>query len=163
MSLSYSNLSTHLPLCLLIRKMKWEWVLKQCNNSDEGDKFLINIKQWTTIGNRFTQHDNHNHDFKINSAMILTFVFVYCHASTVSVNINKLCDNMYKRRGYVVVYGSKKRQVYCEYVNNVSCDGTVLRFSLPSCLLIGKIKWQWRLKQCNNVAVEIRTSLLQIW
>ena len=62
--------------------------MKQCNNSDEGDKLLINIKQFTTIGHRYTQHNNHNRDFKINSAMILTFVFVYRIAATVAVNIN---------------------------------------------------------------------------
>ena len=47
---------------------------------------------------------------------------------------------MYKRRGYVVVYWSKIRQVYCEYEHNVRCDVTVVRFSLPLCLLIEKIK-----------------------
>ena len=67
--------------------MKRELVLKQCNNSDEGDKLLINIKQRTTIGHSSTHHDNHNRDFKINSAMILTFVFVYRNAATVAVNI----------------------------------------------------------------------------
>ena len=67
--------------------MKWEWVLKQCNNSDGGDKLLINIKQWTTIGHSYTQHDNHIHDFKTNSAMIPTFVFVNRNAATVAVNI----------------------------------------------------------------------------
>ena len=96
MSLSYSNLITHLPLCLLIGKMKWEWILKQYNNSDEGDKLLINIKQWTKIGHSSTQRDNHNRDFKINSAMILTFVFVYRNAATFSGNINNcviICTN----------------------------------------------------------------------
>ena len=49
---------------------------------------------------------------------------------------------MYKGRGYVVVNWSKIRQVYCEYEHDVRCDGTVVRFSLPSCLLIGKMKSQ---------------------
>ena len=68
--------------------MKWKWILKQCTNSDEGDKSLINIKQWTTIGHSCTRHNNHNCDFKINSAMILTYVFVYCNNATVAGNIN---------------------------------------------------------------------------
>ena len=41
----------------------------------------------TTIGHSSTQHDNHNHDFKINSVMILTFVLVYSNAATVASNI----------------------------------------------------------------------------
>ena len=96
MSLSYSSLSMHLPLCLLIRKMKWEWILKQCNNSDEGDKILVNIKKWTTIGHSSTQQDNQNRNFKINSAMILTFVFVYRNAAKVAGNIDNcviICTN----------------------------------------------------------------------
>ena len=48
---------------------------------------MINIKQRTTLGHSSTQHDNHNPDFKINSAMILIFVFVYPNAKTVAVNI----------------------------------------------------------------------------
>ena len=96
MPLYYSNQSTHLPSCLLIRKMKWEWILKQFNNSDEGDKRLIDIKQWKTIGHSCTQHNNHNRDFKINSAMVLTFVSVYCNAATVAGNIKNcviICTN----------------------------------------------------------------------
>ena len=76
--------------------MKWEWILKQCNNSDEGDKILINIKQWTTRGHSYTQHDNHNRDFKINSAMTLNFVSIYPNATTVAVNIKNcviICTN----------------------------------------------------------------------
>ena len=61
--------------------------MKQCNNSDGGDKILINIKQCTTIGHSYTQHNNHNCNFKINGAMILTFVFVYRNTATVAVNI----------------------------------------------------------------------------
>ena len=71
--------------------------------------------------------------------MIITFVFVNRNAVTVSVNIKKTCVNMYKGCGYVVVYRSKIRQVYCEYEDDIKCDGTVVRYSLPSCLLTGKM------------------------
>ena len=84
--------------------------------------------------------------------MILTFVFVNQNAVTVAVKINKMCVKMNKGRGYVVMYRSKKRQVYCKYEDDIPCDGTVVRFSLPLCLLIGKMKYQRRLKKCNNVA-----------
>ena len=76
--------------------MKYEWIAKQCNNSDAGNKNLINIKQWTTRGNSGTQHDNHNHDFKINNEMILTFVFVYYNDAMFAGNINDcviICNN----------------------------------------------------------------------
>ena len=59
--------------------------------------------------------------------MIITFVLVHRNAVTVDVNIKKTCVNMYKGRGYVVVYRSKKRQVYCEYKDDIRCDGTVVR------------------------------------
>ena len=65
--------------------------------------------------------------------MILTFVLVNHNAVTVAVNIKKTCVNMNKGRGYVVVYQLKKRQVYCEYEDNIKCDVTVVRYSLPSC------------------------------
>ena len=87
----------------------------------------------------YTRHDIHDRNFKINSAMILTFVFVNRNAVTVAVNINKTCVNMNKGRGSVVVYRSKKRQVYCEYDVDIRCDGTVVRYSLPPCSIIGKI------------------------
>ena len=74
--------------------------------------------------------------------MILTFVFVNRNAVTVAVNINKTCVNMYKGRDYAVLYRSKIRQVYCEYEDDIRCDRTVVLYSLPSCLLIGKMnKW----------------------
>ena len=60
--------------------------------------------------------------------MILTFVFVNRNAVTVAVNITKKCVNMNKGRGYIVVYIPKKRQVYCEYENDIQCDGTVVRY-----------------------------------
>ena len=59
--------------------------------------------------------------------MILTFVFVNRNAVMVAVNIKKMCVEMNKGRGYVVVYRSKKRQVYCEYEDDIRCDGTVVR------------------------------------
>ena len=74
--------------------------------------------------------------------MILTFVFVNCNTVTVAINIKKTCVDMYKGRGYVVACWSKIRQVYCEYEDNIQCDGTVVRYSLPLCLLIGKINNQ---------------------
>ena len=91
---------------------------------------------------RYTQHDIHNRDFKINSAIILTIVFVNQIAVTVAVKIKKMCVNMNKGRGYAVVYHSKKRQVYCEYEDDIRCDGTVVRYILSLCLLIGKMNKQ---------------------
>ena len=74
--------------------------------------------------------------------MILTFVFVNRNAVTVAVKIMKMCVNMNKRHGYVVVYWSKKRQVYCEYEDDIKYYGTVVRYILPLCLLIGKMNKQ---------------------
>ena len=74
--------------------------------------------------------------------MILTFVFVNRNAVMVAVNIKKTCVEMNKGRGYVVVYRSKKRQVYCEYEDNIRCDGMVVRYILPLCSLIGKMNKQ---------------------
>ena len=67
--------------------------------------------------------------------MILTFVLDNHNAVTVAVNIKKTCVNMNKGRGYVVVYWSKKRKVYCEYEEDIRCDGTVVRYSLTLCSL----------------------------
>ena len=72
--------------------------------------------------------------------MLLTFVFVERNAVTVAVKLKKMCVNVNKGRGYVVVYRSKLIQVCCEYEHDVRRDGTVVRFSSPSCLLIGKMK-----------------------
>ena len=74
--------------------------------------------------------------------MILTFVFVNRNAVTVDVNIKKTCVNMNKGRGYVVVYPSKKRHVYCKYEDDIRCDGTVVLYFLPLSSLIGKMKNQ---------------------
>ena len=74
--------------------------------------------------------------------MILTFVFDNRNAVTVAVNIKKMCVNMNKGRGYVVVYSPTKRQVYCEYEDDIRCDGTVVRYILPLCSSIGKINKQ---------------------
>ena len=71
--------------------------------------------------------------------MILTFVFINRNAVTFAVQINKTCVNMNKGRGYVLVYRSKKRQVYQEYEDDIRCDGTVVRYILPLCSLIGKM------------------------
>ena len=71
--------------------------------------------------------------------MILTFVFVNRNAVTVAVKIKKMHVNMNKGRGYVVLYRSKNRQVYYEYENDIRCDGTVVRYILPLCSLIGKM------------------------
>ena len=38
----------------------------------------------------------HNRNFKINSAMILTFVFVERNAVTVAVKLKKMCVNVNK-------------------------------------------------------------------
>ena len=116
--------------------------MKQCNNLDGEDKLVINIKYETTIGHIYTQHNFYNRDFKINSAIILTFVFANRDAGMVAVKIKKMCVNMNKGRGYVVVYRSKKSQVYCEYKEDIQCDRTVVRYILPLCSLIGKINKQ---------------------
>ena len=57
----------------------------------------------------FVNREMNKRDFKMNSAMILTFVFVNRNAVTIAVNINKTCVNMHKGRDYVVVYWSKIR------------------------------------------------------
>ena len=93
----------------------------------------------------------------------LIFVLVEQNAVTVAVKLKKMCVNMNKGRGYVMVYRSKKRQVYKEYEDNIRCDRTVVRYILPLCSLIGTMNKQWRFKQCNNVAPAIRTSLSWIW
>ena len=74
--------------------------------------------------------------------MILIFVFVERNAVTVAVKLKKMCVNMNKGRGYVVVYWSKKRHVYCKYKDDIQCDGTVLLYFLPLCSLIGKMNNQ---------------------
>ena len=71
--------------------------------------------------------------------MIFTFVFINQIAVMVAVKIKKTLVNMYKGRGYVGMYRPKIRQVYYEYEDDIKCDGTVVRYSLPSCLLIGKM------------------------
>ena len=71
--------------------------------------------------------------------MILTLVFSYYNAGTVSVKLKKMCVNMNKGRGYVVVYRSKMRHMYCKYEENIRCDRMVVLYFLPLCLLISKI------------------------
>ena len=98
-----------------------------------------------------------HHDITTSFVQINTR-FLYFYSNRYSVAINE-----HKGLGYVVVYQSKKRQVYCEYEDDIRCDGTLVRHILPLCSLIGKANKQWRLKQCNNVAPTTRTSLLWIW
>ena len=74
--------------------------------------------------------------------MIITFVSVEHNAVTVAIKLKKMCVNMNKGRGYVMVYRSKKRQVYKEYEDNILCDGKVVRYILPLCLLIGTMNKQ---------------------
>ena len=65
--------------------------------------------------------------------MILTFVFDNRNAVLVAVNITGKCVNMNKGPGYVVVYRPKKRQVYCEYKDDIKCYGTVVWYIFPLC------------------------------
>ena len=74
--------------------------------------------------------------------MRLTFVFVERNAAMVAVKLKKMCVNMKKVRDYVVMYRSKKRQVYCKYEDDIQCDGMVVLYFLPLCLLIGKMNKQ---------------------
>ena len=74
--------------------------------------------------------------------MILTFVFFERNAVTVVVKLKKMCVNVNKGRGYVVVYRSRMRHVYCKYEDDIRCEGTVVLHFLPLCSLIGKIKNQ---------------------
>ena len=91
--------------------------------------------------------------------MILTFVFIERNAVTVAAKLNKMCVNVIKGRGNVVVYRSKLRQMYCKYEDDIRCDRTVVLYFLPLCLLIGKMNNQLRMKPFNNVTPAIRTSL----
>ena len=63
-------------------------------------------------------------------------MFVNRNAETVDVQINKTYVNTNKGRVYVMVYRSKKRQVYKEYKDDIRSDGTVVRYILPLCSLI---------------------------
>ena len=74
--------------------------------------------------------------------MILTFVFVERKAVTVAVKLKKNCVNVNKGRGYVVVYRSKMRHMYCKYEDDIRCDGMVVLYFLPLCSLIGKMNNQ---------------------
>ena len=95
--------------------------------------------------------------------MILTFVFIEHNAVTVAVKLKKMCVNVNKGGGYVVVYWSKMRHMYCKYEDDIRSDGTVVLYFLPLSLLIWKMNNQWRLKPFNNVAAAIRKSLLWIY
>ena len=54
-------------------------------------------------------------------------MFVNRNAEMVAVQINKKCVNTNKGRVYVMVYPSKKRQVYKEYKDDIQCDDKVSR------------------------------------
>ena len=68
--------------------------------------------------------------------MILTFVLVERNAVMIAIKLKKMCVNVNKGRGYVVVYRSKMRHMYCKYEDDIRCDGTVVRYILPLCSLI---------------------------
>ena len=74
--------------------------------------------------------------------MILTFVLVERNAETVAVKLKEMCVNVNKVYGYVVVYRSKMRHVYCKYKDDIRCEGTVVPYFLPLCSLIGKMNNQ---------------------
>ena len=74
---------------------------------DREDKLVIISDNETKIGHSLKRNDIHNHNFKINSAIISTFVFVNCNAETVAVQIKKMCVTTNKGRVYVVVYRTK--------------------------------------------------------
>ena len=95
--------------------------------------------------------------------MTLTFVFVERNSVTVAVKLKKMCVNVNKGRGYVMVYRSKMRHMYCKYEDNIRCDETVVLYLLPLSLLIWNMNNQWRLKLFINVAPALRTSFSWIW
>ena len=67
--------------------------------------------------------------------MILTFVFVERNAITVAVKLKKMCVNVTKGRGYVMVYRSKMRHMYFKYKDNIQCDRTVVLYFFPLCFI----------------------------
>ena len=69
--------------------------------------------------------------------MLLTFGFVERNAVTVAVKLKKMSVNVNKGRGYVVVYWSKMRHMYCKYEDGIRCDGTVVLYFLSLRSLIG--------------------------
>ena len=74
--------------------------------------------------------------------MILNFVFVERNAVMIAVKLKKMCVNVDKGRGYVVVYRSKMSHMYCKYEDDIRCDGTTVLNLLPLCLLIWKMNNQ---------------------
>ena len=74
--------------------------------------------------------------------MILTCVFVERNAVTVAVKLKKMCVNVNKGHGYVVVYRSKMRHMHCNYKDDIRCDRKVVLYFLPLGSLIGKMNNQ---------------------
>ena len=74
--------------------------------------------------------------------MLLNFGLVELNAVTVAVKLKKMCVNVNKGRGYVVVYRSKMRHMYCKYEDDIRCDETVVLYFLPLSLLIWKMNNQ---------------------
>ena len=74
--------------------------------------------------------------------MLLTFGSVERNSVTVDVKLKKMCVNVNKRRGDIVVYRSKIRHMYCKYEDDIRCDGTVVLCFLHLCSLIGKMNNQ---------------------
>ena len=65
--------------------------------------------------------------------MLLTFMFVERNAVTIAVKLKKMCVNVNKGRGYVVVYRSKKEAIAQRILrrhNHVLCSyyHTFLKF-----------------------------------
>ena len=71
--------------------------------------------------------------------MILTFVFFEHNAVTIDVKLNKICVNVNKGRGYVMVYRLNMRHMYCKYEESIRCDGTVVLYFVTLSLLIWKM------------------------
>ena len=63
--------------------------------------------------------------------MILTFLFVEGNVVIIAVKLKKMCVNVEKGRGYVVLYRLKMRHIYCKYEDDIRCDGTVVLYFLP--------------------------------
>ena len=67
----------------------------------------------------------------VKSAMNCTYLCV-CLSQIYNVCLYcwKICDNIKQQPCKVAVYWSLERQVYCKYLNNIQCDGPVVRCRL---------------------------------